>query len=1083
MIMRKIYIGNLRSLMQSQPDKAGCLKFLHLLYRMILSLKLNKYKLIFIKKRKMIDLRLLQVAVFGFIFLFSMDGQGQTIWQIGKADNSPSGLALAPSGYKQFLEQDFGWEDRDYVVGFSKPEKDFPYVLPGPEDSWGGTGPTSGIRSHVLNILFGIEQMPNKSEFKFIVEVLDNDAKFPPLLKITINGQSWKFQLPEGSGNNVLEGKAHNMESRKLEITIEPGLLRKGGNEIQLTTLTGGWLVFDQVRLEGSSEVEMAKIGKAFIRNVQPANYEVKRNGERFQPLLVDVKHLEDVPRLSVQLEGTEIFSEIVEMGRYTFEVPMPSVTAPVSSKYIIMMDGKAIEHGMVTRTPEALMTPADYVDTRIGTAHSRWMIAPGPWMPFSMVKIGPDNQNAGWQAGYDPTFESVGTFSHIHEWTMAGLGMLPTNGPLITEVGDQNEPDNGYRSRIDKSSEKTPLGYYSVLLSDYGIKAELTATTRCGFQRYTFPAGRTDSRVMIDLQVPSEYNYNLREIEIRKVSDYRVEGYSKQHSPNTWSGGISQDYTVHFVIEFDQPISKFGTWLNGDVLERDTLYAQDADDAGAYVEFDTRNKQVVQVRTGISLVSMENAGMNLEQEVSEPFGWNFEAVHNFQRQVWNDLLNRVTISSADRREKVRFYTNMYRSLCSRNTWSDVNGQWVDATEIVRQLEDPDDLALGCDAFWNTFWNLNQFWNLITPEWSSRWVKSQLAMYDANGWLAKGPAGMEFIPVMVAEHEIPLIVSAYQMGIRDFDAEKAFEAAYKMQITPAQEVGGGLAGNRDLEAYLKYNFVPYDKGRFSNSLEYAYDDWAVAQFAKSLRKNRQYNEFMRRSAWWINTIDKETGYARLRKSDGSWFLDFDPFQSGRNEEYVEGNAWQLTFFVPHDVPGLAKAVGTDRFIERLEWGFGESSKLRFNAPNDQYWDYPVIQGNQQSMHFAFLFNWVERPWLTQRWSRSIINRYYGNGTANAYLGDEDQGQMSAWFVMASLGLFQTDGGTRAEPIFEIGSPSFQKVVIDLGELYNRGKTFTIEASNVSRKNLYVQRAVLNGNELKNFWFPASELLKGGGTCA
>lgn len=1019
------------------------------------------------------------LAGFFYFILLPCNGQNHVVWQIGTSDNSPSGLALAPSDYKQFLEQDFGWEDRYYLVGYSRPENDFPYVLPGPNDSWGGTGPTSGIRSHVLNILFGIKTLTTNKGGKLIVDILDSDAKFPPLFKVTINGKSWKFQLPKGSGNDALEGKVNSAKEQRLVIPIMPGLLRKGGNEIQLTTLHGGWIVFDQVRLEGPAKVKLVAPGKAFVRSVQPADYEIEGNGAHFQPLLVDVEHLTDTPRLRVQLDGSEILAETVETGRYTLEAPMPSVTSPKQSKYKVLIDGKVIEQGTVQRAPQTLTTPADYVNTEIGTAHSRWMIAPGPWMPFSMVKLSPDNQNAGWQAGYDPTFESIGTFSHIHEWTMAGLGTMPTNGPLMIEPGDESEPDKGYRSRIDKASEEAPLGYYKVVLSDSNIKAELTATTRCSFQRYTFPKGRTDSRVMIDLQIPSEYNYNLAQIEIRKVSDRRIEGFSKQHAPNTWSGGVSQDYTVHFVIEFDQPIYKFGTWLDGKVLEKDILYANDAKDAGAYVEFDTRNNQAVQMRSGISLVSIENAGKNLQEEITAPFGWSFDKVRDNQCQAWNKLLARVKISSNDRREKTRFYSNMYRALCSRNTWSDVDGRWVDATEKVQQLKDPDALALGCDAFWNTFWNLNQFWNLITPEWSSRWAKSQLAMYDANGWLAKGPAGMEYIPVMVAEHEIPLIVGAYQMGIRDFDAEKAFEAAYKMQTTPAQEVGGGFAGNRDLEAYLQYHYVPYDKGRFSNILEYAYDDWTVAQFAKSLGKKEEYNEFIKRSSWWKNVIDKEIGYARLRKSDGSWFPDFDPFQSGRNEEYVEGNAWQLTYFVPQDVPGLAEAIGTDRFIERLEWGFGESYRLRFNAPNDQYWDYPVIQGNQQSMHFSFLFNWVKKPWLTQKWSRAIVDRYYGYGIANAYLGDEDQGQMSAWFVMAALGLFQTDGGARANPIYEIGSPIFPKVTIDLGSQYGRGETFTIEASNVSRENKYVQRATLNGNELQNFWFPASELLKGG----
>jgi predicted alpha-1,2-mannosidase len=352
-------------------------------------------------------------------------------------------------------------------------------------------------------------------------------------------------------------------------------------------------------------------------------------------------------------------------------------------------------------------------------------------------------------------------------------------------------------------------------------------------------------------------------------------------------------------------------------------------------------------------------------------------------------------------------------------------------------------------------------------------------MYDAGGWLAKGPAGMEYIPVMVAEHEIPLIVGAYQMGIRDFDAEKAFEAVKKMQMKPATVVGGGLAGNRDLATYLKHHYVPYDQGRFSNSLEYSFDDWTVAQFAKALGKKSDYETFIKRGYYWRNVIDQETGFARMKDSKGHWMEEFDPYQSGANEHYVEGNAWQLTYFVPQDVPALAEAIGKDRFVERLDWGFGESYFTRFNGKNDQYWNYPVMQGNQQSMHFAFLFNWVQKPWLTQKWSRAIIDRYYGYGVANAYLGDEDQGQMSAWFIMASLGLFQTDGGCRVDPIYEIGSPLYRKVEIDLGRRFGRGEKFTIEAQNVSRRNKYVQSALLNGISLDSFKFEASELLKGG----
>jgi predicted alpha-1,2-mannosidase len=407
-----------------------------------------------------------------------------------------------------------------------------------------------------------------------------------------------------------------------------------------------------------------------------------------------------------------------------------------------------------------------------------------------------------------------------------------------------------------------------------------------------------------------------------------------------------------------------------------------------------------------------------------------------------------------------------------------VNGEWRSTDGKVRQLKSKDDVALGCDAFWNTFWNLNQLWNLVTPEWSNRWVNSQLAMYDANGWLAKGPAGMNYIPVMVGEHEISQMVSAYQMGIRNFDANKLLEATVKMQTTPAKKVFKGFAGNRDLIEYEKHHYVPSDKGRFSNTMEYSYDDWTVGQLAKSLGKNDVYEKFNARGRWWRNTIDTN-GYCHTKLGNGEWTKNFDPFRSGANEEYVEGNAWQLTFFVPQDVPALVKIIGKRKFTDRLEWGFKASEPWRYNGMNDQYWDYPVVQGNQQSMHFPFLFNWAGKPWSTQKWSRSIIDRYYGYGIENAYLGDEDQGQMSAWLIMASIGLFQTDGGSSTNPVYEIASPLYQKIEIDLGGRFGRGKKFTIIAQGASRKNKYVQSATLNGRILNSFKFPASELLKGG----
>ena len=1032
------------------------------------------------------------MALFLCGFLISSRAQ-KTIWEIGKADQSPNEFALAPDKFRDFVGHDFGYEDKFFLIRHSKEKDNFPYVLPGPVDTWGGTWPTSGWRTNQVNILFGIKDAPANGEYKLIIKLADYAKKFLPLIKVVINNQEEMIQLT-APGYDVskqptprlhepfvdtasITGNLSTATPKTIEISINSSVIRKGGNKITITVLQGSWIMFDQVEMIGAT-CKVVKPEKLFVYNVEPANYTLDKDGKAIQPLLVNVEQLSGNPKLRVEVDDENVFEQTVEEGNYIFEVPMPAVTAPTQSKYKICIGRKVVEEGIVNRSKQNRQTPADYVDTRMGTAHSRWMIAPGPWMPFSMAKLSPDNQNAGWQAGYDPAYESIGTFSYIHEWTLGGLGIFPTNGKLKINVGDELNCVPGYRSKIDKQSEEAPIGYYKVLLTDYNIKAELTSTTRCGFQKFTFPVNSDNSRILVDLHIPAEYDYQLKKVFIRKTGDNRIEGYSHQLSPQVWSNDAGQDYKVNFVIEFDQPIKKMGRWINGETKYEDLIDVSDIKDAGVFLEFDTKANPVVQLRTGMSLVSIANAYDNLTTEIIRPFDWDFDAVRNNQKNVWNDILNRVTITTTNRLEKIRFYNAMYRSICSRNIWSDVNGDWKGTDGAIHKLKGKDEVALGCDAFWNTFWNLNQFWNLVTPEWSSKWVKSQLAMYDAYGWLAKGPAGMNYIPVMVAEHEIPMMVSAYQMGIRDFDANKVLKAAIKMQTTPAQKVFTGFAGNRDLTAYLQHQYVPSDKGRFSNTMEYSYDDWCVGQLAKSMGDSLAYNTYNKRGYWWKNAIDSN-GYCHMKLSNGEWTKDFNAFRSGANEHYVEGNAWQLTFFVPQDVPALASIIGKDEFVQRLDWGFTQSEPWRYNGMNDQYWDYPVVQGNQQSMHFAFLFNWAGKPWLTQKWSRSVIDRYYGNGIANAYLGDEDQGQMSAWFVMAAIGLFQTDGGCRSTPIYEIGSPLYERIEINLGKQYGRGEKFVIKANNCSRLNKYVQKATLNGKSLNSFSFPASELLKGG----
>ncbi|MEN6454916.1 MAG: polysaccharide lyase family protein, partial [Prolixibacteraceae bacterium] len=316
-------------------------------------------------------------------------GQGQILWQLGKADNRADEFALGPSEYGKFLSRDFGFEDRYFLAGFSDIRNDFPYVLPGPADSWGGTGGTSGWRTHEINILFGLKDIPASGKWKLVIDLIDSNPH-RSLLKVSMNSkQDAKFPLKGGTDASLTGASAESKE-QILEVPINEGVLKNGGNCVTLTVLEGSWVVFDHLRLEAPDGVVLAHPDQAFIRSVQAANYELEKGTKRVQPLLVDVEHLSANPVLEVELDGKNIFKARLDTARYQFEAPMAAVSKRKESRYRILINRKEAESGTVDRFPAKLQTPAGYVDTRIGTAHSRWMIAPGPWMPFSMVKLSP---------------------------------------------------------------------------------------------------------------------------------------------------------------------------------------------------------------------------------------------------------------------------------------------------------------------------------------------------------------------------------------------------------------------------------------------------------------------------------------------------------------------------------------------------------------------------------------------------------------------------------------------------------------------------------------------------------------------
>jgi len=724
--------------------------------------------------------------------------------------------------------------------------------------------------------------------------------------------------------------------------------------------------------------------------------------------------------------------------------------------------------------------TPADYVNMFTGTSNSRWMLFPGPTMPFGMVKLSPDNQKNVWNGGYEYTISSISGFSHIHSWSMSGLSLMPTTGAIKTYPGPADGPfshmwTSGYRSRFDKSEEKASVGYYGVKLYDYNILAELSATERCGYLKFTYPETE-NANILFNFNF--EYEENSPRMEyaiIRKVNDYEVEGSVTKHS------SFADDYTVHFVARFNKSIKEFLTWemepfegnnLYGTNWQRkinyndeiaDTLYG----DCGSAITFSTSKEEAIEVQTAISLVSIDQARINHEMEM-KAFGWDFNAVVENCRNEWNKILEKVEVETPVKKDKERFYTNLYRAYAARTRWNDANGKYTDMCEKERTLPPSVKNIYGSDALWGAHWNLFPLWTLLTPDIASEWVNSLLEFYDRGGWLPQGPEGVEYCEVMVAAHQIKLIVSAYQKGIRNFDKEKAWDAIYKNQTTPGMKHPcGGWVGNKNLESFLKYGYVANEDGPVSNTMEFAFDDWAVAQFAKALNKKKEYKYFTERSEDYKNVFDPETRFIRQRSADGTWIQEWDSLHdhgTWYGAGYVEGTAWHYSFFVPHNLPEMAGLVGRERFIERLEMGFQRGF---------------VNIGNQPNMQAPFIFNCVGEPWLTQKYVHKVLEEQFDLSPLQGWPGEEDQGQLGAWFVLSSMGLFQMTGGCEKESFYNISSPLYKKTIIHLNDDYYSGKTFTIDTKNFAPGNIYIQEAMLNGKPLSEPKITHNDIASGG----
>ena len=745
---------------------------------------------------------------------------------------------------------------------------------------------------------------------------------------------------------------------------------------------------------------------------------------------------------------------------------------------------------------PETAEDYTQYVDPMIGTAHCRWFhVAPG-CSPFGMAKPGPSTDGhlgnlSGWEAvGYDFRHKSIEGFPNFHEFQVGGIVFMPTAGELKTIPGHPDSLGTGYRSSFDKKEEILKPGYYSVILKDYNIKAELTSTSRVSFHKYTFPAGE-NSHILFDIGNKQGESGEVKDARVTYTSDGKIEGYVETYPEYVKKYQTGASVKMFFSADIDKKPESFGIFHKTSV-EAGKNEATGVG-AGLYLTFKTTDNESITIKAGLSLTSIENARLNLETEARD---LSFDKAKEMAHDNWNSYLSRIKVEGKVNSDKVKFYTGLYHALKGRGLASDVNGAYPKNDGTIGQIPLGNDNKplynfYNTDGIWGGQWNLIQLWALAYPEYLTDYVKTHLTVYNDAGWLGDGIANSKYVSG-VGTNQVPLaIVAAYMCGIRDFDIEKAYEACLKNEVTSEGRPFG--AGKMDVGQFVKYGYVPYvenGKGsdelwRFacSHTLEYSYTSWAVAQMAKSLGKEQDYNMLMGLSKSWENIFHPVRQLMWPKWENGKFYEEFDATQP--HNGFQEGNAYQYTFYVPHDPEAMAAKIGREEFNSRLDSIFLISEKDLFGGGTQIHAfagiTKPYNHGNQPCLHTSFLFNHTGAPSKTQKWVRMICRDFYGTEGIHGYgFGqDEDQGQLGAWIVMAGMGLFDVKGLTDQNPTFGIGSPLFDKITIELNNKYYTGKQFVIEAENNSPENVYIQSLSLNGSDVKKTFVPFSEVVKGG----
>lgn len=675
----------------------------------------------------------------------------------------------------------------------------------------------------------------------------------------------------------------------------------------------------------------------------------------------------------------------------------------------------------------------------------------PGATSPFGMIQLSPDTSEApnwGDASGYDYNRNTIFGFSHTR---LSGTGasdliditLMPTSSGRTSSAFTHDE-------------EKARPGYYQVMLKDEGINAELTTTQRNGIHRYQYPAGK-DAEIILDMDHSADKGSWGRRIinsQIRILNDHAVEGYRI-------ITGWAKLRKIYFYMEFSSPILT-STLRDGGRVHENTAVINGTNLHGCF-RFGQLNGKPLTCKVALSSVSMENARQNMEQEAPH---WDFDRYVAAADADWEKQLGKIEVKGTEVQKEI-FYTALYHTMIQPNTMSDVNGEYMAADYTTRKVAN-NETHYTTFSLWDTFRASHPLYTLLEPERVTDFVKSMIRQYEYYGYLPIWQLWGQDNYCMIGNHSIPVITDAILKGIPGIDMEKAYEAVYNSSVTSHP--------NSPFEVWEKYGFMPENiqTQSVSITLEQAFDDWCVAQLAAKLNKDADYQRFHKRSEYYRNLIHPKTKFFQSKNDKGEWIEPFDPYQYGGNggHPFTEGNAWQYFWYVPHNIQALMELTGgTKAFEQKLDTFFTSTYKSEQMNHNASGFVGQYAHGNEPSHHVAYLYNFAGQPWKTQKYVSHILNTLYNN-TSSGYAGNDDCGQMSAWYVFSAMGFYPVN---PADGRYIIGSPLLDECTLKLAG----NKEFRIRTIRKSPEDIYIQSVTLNGKKHKDFFITHQDIMNGG----